>query len=201
MRCLAPIFTLAAILCGCGSNPAWKSQDFAFSLPADPAVASVGTNVIALQRVIVSPLFQGRPFIYRTGENSYEQDPYAGFLVSPDRAIAEPIRAGLRSFGRVLEPGSALSPDLVAEVDINQLYGDFRASSQPVGTLQLHFLLYEQTSDGPGRVVLDRICARSTPLASKTPGALIAAWDADLHEIMEQIHSDYAKANSNDSGR
>ena len=45
----------------------------------------------------MSPLFQSRSFIYRTAENTYEKDPYAGFMVSPERALAEPIRARLHN--------------------------------------------------------------------------------------------------------
>jgi hypothetical protein len=45
--------------------------------------------------------------------------------------------------------------------------------------------------------VLDKVCARETPLAQKTPGALMVAWEADLRQIMEEIHSEYAKTNPN----
>src|SRR5262249_50359172 len=112
------------------------------------------------------------------------------------RALAESIRAWMRAsgaFGRVLEPGSGLAPTLIAEVSINELYGDFRNTSQPVGRMELHFICYEIEDGAPRRVVLDRVCARETPLAKKTADALMAAWDADLHEIMQEINSEYAK--------
>jgi len=187
----------ATILCGCASGPAWKRQTFAFSLPSDPPAANAGTNIVALNRVSIAPLFQSRSFTYRTAENSYEQDPYAGFLVSPERALAEPIRAWMRDsgvFGRLVEPGSGLEPALVAEVSINELYGDFRKASQPVATMEIHFIFYEVMDDTPGRIVLDTVCSRGTPLTRKTPAALMAAWDVDLREIMAEILSEYAKA-------
>ena len=190
----------AAILCGCASGPAWKRQEFAFSLPTDPPAANARTNIVALKSVSISPLFQSRSFTYRTAENSYEQDPYAGFLVPPERALAEPIRAWMRDsgvFGRLVERGSGLEPALVAEVSVNELYGDFRKASQPVATMEIHFIFYEVKDDAPGRIVLDKVCARETPLTRKTPAALMAAWDADLREIMQNISSEYAKAISN----
>jgi hypothetical protein len=52
-------------------------------------------------------------------------------------------------FGRVVEPGSGLSPSLIAEVSVNELYGDFRKASQPVGTMEIHFILYEAMGDAP----------------------------------------------------
>src|SRR6185436_12015830 len=136
------------------------------------------TNLVALSRVSISPLFQSRSFTYRKAENTYEQDPYAGFLVPPERALAEPIRAWMRAsgvFGRVLEPGSGLTPTLVAEVCVNGLYGDFRQASRPVGTMEIHSICYQVKDGKPGLIVLDKVCAHQMPLAVKTPDALMAA--------------------------
>jgi cholesterol transport system auxiliary component len=201
MRRLAPILLAAGILVGCASDSKWKRQVFAFSLPADPPTTNAHTHLVALSRVSISPLFQSRSFAYRKTENTYEQDPYAAFLVPPERALAEPIRAWMRAsgvFGRVVEPGSGLMPTLVAEISVNELYGDFRDASRPVGRMEIHFICYEVKAGNPGRIVLDRVCAHETPLAKKTPDALMAAWDADLREIMEEINSEYSKANSKD---
>jgi hypothetical protein len=84
---------------------------------------------------------------------------------------------------------------LGAEVSVNQLYGDFRKASQPVGIMELHFIVYEIKDGDPGRVLFDKVCAHETPLARKTADALMAAWNADLRDIMEEIQSEYAKAN------
>jgi cholesterol transport system auxiliary component len=200
MRNLAAILLAAASLCGCASDSVWKRQVFAFSLPADPSATIVETNIVSLNRVSISPLFQSRSFTYRKDENAYEQDPYAGFLIPPERALAEVIRAWLRgsgAFGRVVEPGSGLTPTLVAEISVTALYGDLRKASQPVGTMEVHFICYEVKDEAPGRIVLDKVCAHETPMTRKTPDALMAAWDTDLREIMEEINSAYAKANSN----
>ena len=198
-RRLVPMLLVSSMLAGCASGPGWKRQAFAFSCPADPPATNAETNTVALRRVCISPLFQSRSFTYRTAESTYEQDPYAGFLVPPERNLAETIRACMRAsnaFGCVLEPGSSLAPTLGAEVSVNQLYGDFRNASQPVGTMELHFIIYEVAEGNPGRVLLDKVCAHETPLARKTPDALMAAWNADLREIMEAISSEYIKANS-----
>jgi len=204
MKHLAPILLIlpaAAMLCGCASDPVWKRQVFAFSQPDDPPTTNVQANIVALTRVSISPLFQSRSFTYRTAENGYEQDPYAGFLIPPERALAESIRGWLRAtgvFGRVAETGSWLIPTLIAAISVNELYGDFRKTSQPVATMELHFTCYEVKDEVPGRIVLDKVCAHETPMTRKTPGALMAAWDADLREIMKEINSTFAKANSNE---
>jgi hypothetical protein len=190
---------LAAILSGCASGPEWTRRVFTFSVPADPPATNAAGNIVELSRVSISPLFQSRSFTYRTAENSYEQDPYAGFLVAPERALAESILAWLRAsgvFGRVAEPGSDLLPTLIIEVSVNELYGDFRKASLPLGKMDIRFVCYEVKDGAPGRIVLDKVCARETALAQKTPDALMAAWDTDLREIMQEINSEYVKTNS-----
>lgn len=190
---------VTAILCGCVSSPRWTRQMFAFSLPSDTPATISNTNLVTLRRVSISPLFQSRSFTYRTAEDSYEQDPYAGFLIPPEQAVAEAIRASMRAsgvFGRVVPPGSDLAPSRVADASVTQLYGDFRQRAQPVGTLEIHFICYEVNDGVPGRIVLDKVCAHETPMSARTPDALMAAWDADLAEIMEEIHSAYIKASS-----
>lgn len=189
----------AVLMGGCSSGPDWTRRAYAFSLPADPASTQAQTNVVALTRVAISPLFQGRSFTYRTAENSYKQDPYAGFLISPERALGEAIRESMRAgggFGRVVEPGSGLVPSIVAEVFVSELYGDFRKPSQPTGKMELHFLCYEVKEGSPGRVVLDKVYGRETPLKGKAPGDLMEAWDTDLREIMDELKAEYAKVSS-----
>lgn len=198
MNRLAPILLALAMLTGCTSGPAWKRQTFSFSLPPDPPATSEPTGSVALNRVTISPLFNRRSFTYRTAENTYEQDPYAGFLTPPERALAEAIRSWMRAsgaFGRVLEPGSSLTPTLVAEISVHELYGDFRQASQPVAAMEIRFIFCEFMDGNPGRLVMDKVSARQTPLSRRTPAALMTAWDADLREIMEEIQSEYAEAN------
>ena len=195
--CIPPTLVIALAVYGCSSDSAWKHRTFAFASPAAPPASVLGTNIVALGRVMISPVFQTRAFTYRTGENTYVRDPYAAFIASPERALAEPIRAGLRqggAFGLVIEPGSALTPSIMVEASVLELCGDFRNPAAPAGTMEIHFIIYEVESGQAGRIVLDKICSRREPLARRTPEALTAAWDADLRGIMEEVNSAYAKA-------
>ena len=199
MRHLILIWLAAAAMTGCETRPHWKGQSFAFSLPADPPTTNACDRVVALNRVSISPTFQSRSFTYRTGDNAYEQDPYAGFLIPPERALAESIRASLRAsgvFGRVVEPGSAIKPTVILEASINELFADFRQASRPLGTMGIHIICYEVQDGEPRHIVFDKYCFQERALAHRTPGALMVAWDEDLREIMNQINSEYAKTNS-----
>jgi cholesterol transport system auxiliary component len=190
------LLTVAAFFLGCGSNPVWRQQTFALSVSGEAKPGPVATNTLALARVTVSPSFQSRSFTYRTEENTYEHDPYASFVASPEHTLAEAIRAGLRNdgvFGHIVEPGSGLTPSVLVEASVLKWDGDFRDAAHPVAELEIHFVIYQAGPDGPGRVLLDKTSAVRTPLAQRTPTALVAGWDQDLREIMGQISAEYRR--------
>jgi hypothetical protein len=193
--------TLAAAWCGCGTNPAWKRQTFAFDAPTEPSPANSPTNLVSLSHLTISPLFQSRSFTYRTAENTYEQDPYASFLVAPEKTLTEAVRGWLRKdggFGQVLEPGSALVPSVVVEASVSELEGDFRDPAHPQGVMSIRFVIYQVAAEGPNRVLLDKTSTGQTPLAERSPAALMAAWHTDLRKIMEEINTEYVQAHLND---
>ena len=76
-----------------------ESADLCFLAALRPASRHLQTNLVVVNRLSISPLFQSRSFTYRTAENTYEQDPYAGFLIPPEQALAESIRASMRASG------------------------------------------------------------------------------------------------------
>jgi ABC-type uncharacterized transport system auxiliary subunit len=187
---LASGLTLTLLLCGCASRSPWKQESFALTLPAsDETGPAAHTNILSLRRVTVSPLFEDQPLVYRTGENSYEQDPYAEFLVPPNRMLDECLLNSLRNghaFSAVRDPGGSLKPACTMEVSVNQLYGDFRQPGKPFAVLQMHFILYG--NEDRERVLWQRDFSKRVPLAQRTPSALLAGWNTALQQIMEEVN-------------
>jgi len=199
MKTILTGIIVTALLCGCGSDTVWKKQTFAFSAPTGPPAVNASTDIIALHPVSVSPLFQNQCFTYRIGDSSYEHDPYAAFLASPEHTIGEAIGAYMRhssAFGNVAEPGSGIVPNLIAEARVNQLYGDFRSSLHPIGLMEIHFTIYEGADGLPVHPLLDKTYASETALSKKSPTALMTAWETDLHEIMEKLSVDLGNTKS-----
>src|SRR5690348_13807012 len=90
------IVSAAAILAGCLSRPVLNRQFFTFATPQNTASdGSSNSQVLAIRRLSVAPPFASQSFVYRTGEFSYEQDPYAQFLVPPEDDLQEPLRGYL----------------------------------------------------------------------------------------------------------
>jgi ABC-type uncharacterized transport system auxiliary subunit len=182
--------TLTLLLCGCASRSPWKQESFALTIPAsDETGPAAHTNILSLCRVTVSPLFEDQPLVYRTGENSYEQDPYAEFLVPPNRMLEDCLLIYLRNghaFSDVLDTGSSLKSNFSMEVSVAQLYGDFHQPGKPFAVLQMHFILY--SSEDRKRVLWQQDFSKSIPLTHRTPAALLAGWNTGLQQIMEEMN-------------
>jgi cholesterol transport system auxiliary component len=187
-------------LSGCLSRPALVRQTFALTSPA-PSEAQVkpGEGTIALRACTVSPLFANRPLVYRLGPETYEQDPYAGFLVNPSDALAIPVRGYLRNSGAVgdvAEPGSLLAVDRWLEVYASELYGDFQNPKQPAAVLTMRFIFFRAKQDSPNGVLLDRSFSRRIPLTENTATAVVAGWNQALAEIMSEVAANLAAPKS-----
>jgi uncharacterized lipoprotein YmbA len=183
---------LTLLLCGCASAAPWKKQAFALTAPATETGAGTHTNLLSLRRVTFSPLFEGRALVYRTGENSYEQDPYAEFLVPPNEMLEDCLRLYLRqghAFAAVLDPDSGLHSSCSMAVSVNQLYGDFRQPDKPFAVLQMRFLLYSTTPADYGHVLWQHEYRRNLPVARRSAETLVAGWNAGLQGIMEEVNT------------
>lgn len=193
--CLLLAMTL--LLAGCLSKPALRRQSFAFQNPPTTGAPAKATRVLALRPCNVSPTFAGRSLVYRTGPDSYELDPYAGFLVQPGQALAIPLRGYLRNtglFADVVETGSPVTPNLLLDVHVTELYGDFRDSASPKAVLSLELRLFGAEQGKPGELLLRKDYSHTVPLEDKTAAGVMAGWDKDLAEIMTAVAADLASA-------
>lgn len=194
IRGLGLLCVLACFGGGCLSRPHLQSQLFSFVLtthgsPHAPSQA----HVLTIRRLRVASPFEGQSFVYRTGEFSYERDPYAAFLVPPAESLAEPLKTYFRQSGifrDVVEPGSALEPDIVAEVSVARLNGDFRSRANPASVLEIHFTFVGTADKSPNRILLDKEYSQEVSLQARTAAAVMAGWNKGLTEILGQVCKD-----------
>ena len=186
-----------AAVTGCLSRPSLVKESFAFAIPpASNAPAEMG-RVIGIRQISVAAPFDTQPLTYRTGNDSYERDSYAGFLVSPEQSLAEPVRAYLRNsgyFSMVTEPRSAQTPDVEFEISVPQLYGDFRDHSHPTAVLRMRFLAFENARGKPGKVLLQKDYSRNIPLSARTAAALVTSWNTALEQVVSEAAADLKAA-------
>lgn len=193
MRKISLLFPAVALSAGCLSRPALVKESFAFaSPPISNSVAKAGP-VLGLRQVFVAPPFDSQAFTYRTGAFSYERDPYAGFLVSPEESLAEPVRTYFRNsgaFAEVSEPQSAVKPQIELEISVTQLYGDFRDRSHPAAILEMRLLAYQNAAEGPSKLILHKDYSSRILLQGRTAAALIAGWNEALRQLCLQAVAD-----------
>ncbi len=197
---LLPGLVCLLLLGGCLSRPALVKQSFVFSGPPITSETSGERQdhgrVLELRRLTVAAPFDGQPLVYRTGEFSYERDPYAEFLVPPEQALAGPVRAYLAAsgdFSAVVEPGSAERPNTVVEVAVERLYGDFQNHSRPLAVLALRFTLFSAPNGLPGKILMQKTYPRRVPLGSRTAAGVVKGLNEALNQIMSQVNRDLNK--------
>jgi ABC-type uncharacterized transport system auxiliary subunit len=189
------LLALAFALAGCLSRAPMKIETFAFSAPVMTVTnGETGGRVLSIRTLQIAPPFESRSLVFRTGEYSYERDPYAQFLGSPADGLTAPITEILRNdgcFTAVVKTGSAVRPDTLVEINVNELYGDIRKPQSPSAVLATQLIFMDATNGLPGKVIFQKNYSRRIPLKSSTPAALMEGWNQALIEIFADVASDF----------
>jgi cholesterol transport system auxiliary component len=194
------LFAAVCLLTGCLARPHLEKQSFIFALPPHPAPsAPSGNRVLRVRSLQVAPPYDGRALVYRTGEFSYDRDPYAEFLVAPAEGLLAAAcnrwrQAG--AFSAVSEGGSALKPDTLVEIHVDQLYGDFRPSEKGAAVLTMRFVFFDAPKGVPEKVMLEREYSQSIPLKERTSTSLIEGWNQALAQILDSAALDFQRADA-----
>src|SRR6185503_7496130 len=143
------------------------------------------------------PPFDGRLFVYRTGESSFEREPYAEFARPPAENVAAVLRSHLRHSGlfrSVADPRSAIKPNLIAEVSVTKLYGDFHDLAKPAAALSIRFVFLENSRGTPGNVIHQTELTREVPIKTNTAAAVMAGWNQCLKQILTDLAAELKTA-------
>ena len=197
----AVLLATVCLLTGCLARPHLDQQSFIFAPPppSAPKVAPSG-RVLGIRTLQVAAPFADRAFVYRTGDFSYERDPYAEFMVPPADELLSPVCGWMREAGvfhAVVQAGSALKPDTLVEIDVGQLYGDFRQAENATAVLSMRFEFFDAPNGVPGKAILQREYARKIPLKARTADALIDGWNQALAQILASAMLDFGRSDAN----
>jgi cholesterol transport system auxiliary component len=192
--CAATLLAFTFMFSGCLSRPLMNKQTFAFSVPADVTTNNVtNDHVLGIKTLQIAPPFDSRSLVYRTGEFSYQRDSYAEFLSSPDEELAAFVGETLQEngcFRSVIPAGDTVKPDMMVEINVNQLYGDIRKPGSPAAVIAMQVIFMEAANGMSGRVILQKNYSRQIPMKSATAAALMEGWNQALVEILAEMASD-----------
>ncbi|MBF0530746.1 MAG: hypothetical protein HQK55_16065, partial [Deltaproteobacteria bacterium] len=158
LACLSLFLGLLMALTACSGLKQSYPEKYYYALnaqrPAQNLPNSSGPNLL-VGRFRVSPRYEGKSLVYRTGDLTYQADYYNEFLVSPASMFGETTGRWLAASGlfkAVLDGPSQILPDLTLECAVNSLYGDFRPDSLPKAILGMQVFLI-QTSKSPSTII------------------------------------------------
>jgi cholesterol transport system auxiliary component len=186
----------ALLFSGCLARPQLVKESYALQLspPAGTTPASPsGAPILGIQSIAISPGFEGKSFVYRVADNTFEHDPYAEFMVPPDRLIMEMARTHLRHAGifrEVTVPGSLLKPTVLAEIQVTALYGDFRKGETPAAVVGMRLLVVSAETPKNQRVLLQKEYSSSAAIEERRAPALVAGWNKALEKTLGEMATD-----------
>ncbi len=149
------------------------------------------TNNIKTLRVKISSFFEGKNFVYRQGENSYESDYYNEFLVFPAYNLNESISKWF-SKSNPSETPSFESQDTtyLLTVIIESMYVDFRDEKNPKTNWEITFILQKNNEQN---ILFKKDYQIETRIDKITPENIIKSWNNGLTEILIQLQNDLLK--------
>jgi ABC-type uncharacterized transport system auxiliary subunit len=192
------VFVELVLLTGCVRSSyvtsyAQQKQTFVLDV-SRPSESSFHKNGAALRirSLRVSPPYEGRRFVYRTGDLSYESDYYNGFLLPPRSLITEEVRqwlVGSGLFRLVANFAGYEGRTYVLEGAVTALYGDYSRGIQPKAALEIEFSLTEDVS-GHLKIVFQKQYRREVPLRGMEPEDLVKGWNEALTYILTDFEMD-----------
>jgi ABC-type uncharacterized transport system auxiliary subunit len=189
------LLALAALCASCSpllERKPVEKQRFALQTPLPEPLPGPRAGVLRVGVVRVSPPFQNRGFVLRTGEDSYASDFYNEFAAPPGTLLRDLLVAWLRNgthFASVVR-GSESSLDWVLEPDLESLYSDARdAAVPPQATIAFSVRLLDARASGMP-IRFEKHYAASEAAADRSPRALAEAWNRALGRLLPELAAD-----------
>jgi len=195
---LLALIASAAIPLGCLSKSYPEKRRYIFEIQP-PVDAVPGPNgVLRMDRVRVSPLFEHKGFVYRTGEATFENDFYNEFFAPPGVLLRKATLNRLLAasiFSDVLDATQMGGVDWMLEGHVKELYADLRDRDAPFAVLQIEYTLLDAHSPTLAIVFRKNYSAR-VAAASGRVEVIVNGWTEALIQILSELEVDLRKATS-----
>jgi ABC-type uncharacterized transport system auxiliary subunit len=203
-RRLASLLIAVAVL-GAGCAPVLErkpveKQRFVLEPPPPETYAGPRAGVLRVGVVRVSPPFQNRGFVFRTGDQSYTTDFYNEFAAPPGTllrdVLVEWLRDGTR-FAAVLR-GSEAASDWLLETVLESLFVDARdAVAEPLTEIAIAVRLLDAEAGAAAMPIrFEKRYAERERAAERTPDAIAEAFSRALGRLLPKLAADLDAASA-----
>jgi cholesterol transport system auxiliary component len=190
------------VLAGCAhmlTTAAPERRFYALTAQRPEALAPArDKSVLKVRPFQISPAYQGKDMVYRTGDVEYQADYYNVFFVQPGAAATQAAeewigRSGL--FGNVVDSTSQVPDTHVLEGMVNALYGDFRDPKNPKAVIEAQFFLLKN-KDEKYSVIFQKSYSKAVPFSAdyKDATLLAKAYQTGLTEMLSELENDIRAA-------
>lgn len=157
----------------------------------EPGVPVSGA-VLDMRGLVVSPRFEGKELVYRTGDTRYESDFYNAWFVSPSAMLTHQVQNWLSNAGlfeSVVATSSYLDATHILEGTVTALYGDYRQQGEQKAVVGMHIVLIEDHSTRTA-MVFQRDYQQMVELTETSPDELTRGWNQGLQQILMTLEKD-----------
>jgi ABC-type uncharacterized transport system auxiliary subunit len=191
--CILAVVTVPFLVLGCMGRRHVEKDTFVLDVSRSAAGSLSGSDAVLRVRTLrVSPRYEGKGFVYRTGDLSYKSDYYNQFFAQPDAMITEEVREWLERSGlfrQVLDYTAQVEHTHILEGEVLDLYGDFSRGIQPKASLGMEFFFLEDVS-GRSRAIFQKRYRKEVPLKGDSAEALVKGWNEALANILTDLERD-----------
>ncbi len=163
--------------------------------PAEKVPAPVKGAVAQVWKFNVSPGSDGKEFVYRVDDISYESDFYNQFFRPPGSLLTEMTIRWLAETGLFEDVISSLGQGFASyyiQSNVVELYGDYRGAPAAVMTIQFFLLQYTPESeygDSTG-IIFNKTYSSHVPIPTASAPDLMRGWNTALGEIYGRFLQD-----------
>jgi ABC-type uncharacterized transport system auxiliary subunit len=205
IRRMLLLAALALIPLGCLSKSYPERQRFVLDagrseLPAVEAAAAAqavkgrsqepGAGSLRVGQIRVSPLFERKRFVYRTGESTLEEDFYNEFYAPPAQILREATFDWMSTsplFQVVVEDAPYAAADWLLEGRVERLYADLRSEIAPQSVMVIEFsLLRTRTNEA----AFSKRYVAATEIPRRDPSSVVSGWNESLARILSEFEAD-----------
>ena len=184
---LLMVCLLCFVTVGCFSTKYVEQKQYLLNIKTLPEKKITHNKcTIFVERITAAVPFDQYDFLYRIKSDQYLTDYYNGFLVSPSQQLEPVLINYLKVLGNCdLDTVGLLTTPNRLQVQIAELYADYRDSSHPQAVIGLRFIL-TKVVDGKTTILFDKILYNRVALKEKSTTGLLSAWNIGLQDVLKR---------------